>query len=335
MPSDSSRSRAGTLIAIGGAEDKLGNRTILSRFVQLAGGSSARVAVISTASSLRHEITELYRSLFLELGAAEVHPMHPSTRAEAEAPEMVAAVRGATGVFLTGGNQLRLSMVVQATSLGRALVEAHQRGAVIGGTSAGASALSTHMVAFGRPGETPRQRMGQLSVGLGLLPGVIVDQHFGQRNRIGRLLTLVAQSPGQLGLGLDEDTAAVIAPDGVLEVLGKGAVTIVDGTDVVSDAFEVHRSRPILVSGAVVHSLPPGYRFDLAKRALLPRLQSLPAVEATPPDRVRVRRRPASPGRATAARRLAQAVDAEGAADRIPRRPGRGKDGRAGEEASQ
>jgi cyanophycinase len=330
MPSDPPRSRAGTLIAIGGAEDKLGNRTILSRFVQLAGGSSARIAVISTASSLGHEITELYRGLFLELGAAEVHPVHPSTRAEAEGPEVVTAVRGATGVFLTGGNQLRLSMVVQATSLGRALVEAHQRGAVIGGTSAGASALATHMVAFGRPGETPRQRMGQLSVGLGLLLGVIVDQHFGQRNRIGRLLTLVAQSPGQLGLGLDEDTAAVISPDGVLEVLGKGAVTIVDGTDVVSDAFEVRRSRPILVSGAVVHSLPPGYRFDLAKRALLPRLQSLPAVEPTPPAR-----RPASPGRAPAARRLAQAVDAEGAADRLPHRPGLGKDGRSGEEASQ
>jgi len=174
--------------------------------------------------------------------------------------------------------------------------------------------------------------MGQLSVGLGLLPGVIVDQHFGQRNRIGRLLALVAQSPGQLGLGLDEDTAAVITGDGVLEVLGKGAVTLVDGSGVVSDAFEVRQSRPILVSGAVVHSLPPGYRFDLTKRALLPRLQSLPAAEeqrqpAREPGR-------ASPRRAPAARRLAQAIDTEGAADRIPRRAGSGER-HAGEEASQ
>jgi len=318
-------------MAIGGAEDKLGNKTILHRFVQLAGGASARIAVISTASSLGHEITELYLGLFRELGAAEVHGLRPSTRAEARAPEAVEAVRGATGVFMTGGNQLRLSMVVEATSLGRALVEAHERGAVIGGTSAGASALSTHMVSFGRPGETPSQRMGQLGVGLGLLPGVIVDQHFGQRNRIGRLLTLVAQSPGQLGLGLDEDTAAVITADGVLEVLGKGAVTIVDGSDVVSDAFEVRQSRPILVSGAVVHSLPPGYRFDLAKRALLPRLQSLPAVEEARP----ARRRPASQRRVPATRRLAQAVDAEGAADRIRRRADPHPDDHAGEEASQ
>jgi cyanophycinase len=297
-------------MAIGGAEDKLGSRIILSRFVQLAGGPAARIAVVSSASSLGPEIAELYRSLFLELGAARVEGLRPTTRAEADAPEAAAAVLGATGVFMTGGNQLRLSMVVEGTRLGRALVQAHARGAVIGGTSAGASALSAYMVAFGRPGETPKQRMGQLSVGLGLLPGVIVDQHFGQRNRIGRLLTLVAQSPGQLGMGLDEDTAAVITGDGVLEVLGKGAVTIVDGADVVSDAFEVRQSRPILVSGAVVHSLPPGYRFDLGRRALLPRLQSLPAAAPA---------RPAS-GRRVPAVRLAKAVDAEGAADRI-RRP--------------
>jgi cyanophycinase len=268
-------SPAGVLMAIGGAEDKLGDKAVLSRFVQLAGGAEARILVVSSASSQRDLLTDLYRAVFTELGAAAVDALHALDREQAERPEAAAAIERATGVFLTGGNQLRLAMVVADTAAGRALTAAYAGGAVVAGTSAGASALAEHMVAFGRPGETPRQRMGQLSAGLGLLPGVVIDQHFGQRNRIGRLLALVAQSPGLLGLGVDEDTAAVIGPDGVLEVIGRGAVTVVDGSSVVSDAYEVRQHRPMLVSGAVLHSLPPGYRFDLAKRTLLPRLTSL------------------------------------------------------------
>jgi cyanophycinase len=268
-------SAAGVLMAIGGAEDKLGDKAILARFVELAGGRDARIVVVSSASSKGEEITDLYRAIFTELGAAEVESLKALTREQAERPEAAAAIAQASGVFLTGGNQLRLAMVVADTGAGRALTEAYARGAVVAGTSAGASALAEHMVAFGRPGETPRQRMGQLSAGLGLLPGVVIDQHFGQRNRIGRLLSLVAQSPGLLGVGVDEDTAAVIGPDSVLEVMGRGAVTVVDGSNVVSDAYEVRQHRPILVSGAVLHSLPPGYRFDLAKRTLLPRLKAL------------------------------------------------------------
>jgi cyanophycinase len=176
---------------------------------------------------------------------------------------------------MTGGNQLRLSMVVSGTRLGAALVDAHRRGVVVGGTSAGASALSAYMVAFGGPGEVPKQRLAHMAAGLGLLPGAVVDQHFTQRNRLGRLLLLVAESPSQLGIGIDEDTAAVIGPDGVLEVLGKGTVTVVDGSRAQSDAFEVRARRPVLVSGVVLHALPPGYRFDLGARVLLPRLQAV------------------------------------------------------------
>jgi cyanophycinase len=275
MASDTNRAGAGVLVAIGGAEDKLGHRTILNRFVQLAGGGRARIAVIATASSLGDEILGLYRRVFTDLGAAEVMPLRPATREEAEAPGPAETVARATGVFMTGGNQLRLSMVVAGTRLGAALVDAHRRGVVVGGTSAGASVLSTHMVAFGGPGEVPKQRLAHMSAGLGLLPGVVVDQHFTQRNRLGRLLLLVAESPSQLGIGVDEDTAAVIGPDGVLEVVGKGTVTVVDGSRAQSDAFEVRARRPVLVSGVVLHALPPGYRFDLGARVLLPRLQAV------------------------------------------------------------
>ena len=277
MPSRPVRPAAGVLMAIGGAEDKLGARAILAQFVRLAGGPDARIAVLATASALGDEIVELYRGLFAELGAARVAALRPVDRQQAQAPEPAVAVADATGVFMTGGNQLRLSMVVAGTRLGAALLDAHRRGAVVGGTSAGASALSSHMVAFGGPGETPKQRLAHMAAGLGLLPGVLIDQHFTQRNRLGRLLLLVASSPSQLGIGIDEDTAAVVTPDGVLEVIGKGTVTVVDGSRAQSDAFEVRARRPVLVSGVVLHALPPGYRFDLRARVLLPRLQAVPA----------------------------------------------------------
>jgi cyanophycinase len=314
MTSDATPPGAGVLLAIGGAEDKLGPKTILNRFVQLAGGRAARIAVLATASSLGDEIVDLYRRVFAELGAAEVQALRPVTREEADGDGPAAAVDRATGVFMTGGNQLRLSMVVAGTRLGAALLDAHRRGAVIGGTSAGASALSTHMVAFGGPGEVPKQRLAHMAAGLGLLPGVVVDQHFTQRNRLGRLLLLVAESPGQLGIGIDEDTAAVIGPDGVLDVVGKGTVTVVDGARAQSDAFEVRARRPVLVSGVVLHALPPGSRFDLVARKLLPRLRALPG------DRRSTAGTDPSPA---GNRRVARRVAAEGADDRAAGRSAR------------
>jgi cyanophycinase len=256
-------------MVIGGAEDKLKNKVILQRFIHLARGDQARIVVVSTASSLGEAATDLYRQLFTQLGAKTVSGLRPLTRVEANEPAMAKTLEGATGIFLTGGNQLRLSSVVGGTKLGAAILAAHERGVVVAGTSAGASAVSTHMVAFGASGATPKHRMVQISAGLGLLKGVVVDQHFEQRTRLGRLLAVVAQSPSLVGLGLDEDTAAVVNADQTLEVIGKGAVTIVDGSHVVTDAFNTKGYRPMMVSGAVLHSLPSGQRFDLMARKLL------------------------------------------------------------------
>jgi len=161
--------------------------------------------------------------------------------------------------------------VIGGTRLGSAILDAHGRGIVVAGTSAGASAVATHMMAFGSSGATPKNRMAHVSVGLGLLVNVVVDQHFEQRTRLGRLLAVVAQSPSLIGLGLDEDTAAVIDADDILEVIGRGAVTIVDGSDVITDAFRTTGHKPIMVSNARLHSLPSGYRFDLRARRVLPR----------------------------------------------------------------
>jgi cyanophycinase len=274
--------RTGHLIVIGGAEDKIRDRVILGRFVALAGGSTARIAVVATASSFAVEVGERYREVFSDLGAARVDPILAQARPEANDVSHAALVDGATGIFLTGGNQLRLSSTIGGTRLSRAIEERYHDGAVVAGTSAGASALSTHMIAFGASGLTPKQRMAQISAGLGLLPGVIIDQHFQQRNRLGRLLALVAQNPSLLGIGIDEDTAGVVTPDHVFEVIGRGSVTIVDGTAAETDAWEVSGHRPLMISNVVMHSLPAGYRFDLRRRVRIatPALRSLAAGEA-------------------------------------------------------
>jgi len=260
----------GPVMVIGGAEDKLGERVILSRFVQLAGGDQAQIAVISTASSLGDAATELYRQVFARVGVGKVIGLRPENREEANDPRMVEALKDVTGIFMTGGNQLRLSSVIGGTKLGAAILDAHGRGVVVAGTSAGASAVATHMMAFGSSGATPKHRMANVSVGLGLVVNVVIDQHFEQRTRLGRLLAVVAQSPTLIGLGLDEDTAAIIDANDVLEVIGRGSVTIVDGTDVITDAFQTTGHKPMMVSNARLHSLPSGYRFDLRARRVLP-----------------------------------------------------------------
>lgn len=272
----------GTVIVIGGAEDKVRDRVILGRFVALAGGADARIAVISTASSLGPEAGERYREVFGELGAKTVHPLHAVTRAQANDEAAALAVRDATGIFLTGGNQLRLASTIGGTRLAAAILERFRAGAVVAGTSAGASALSSHMIAFGASGATPKQRMAQIAAGLGLLPGVIVDQHFQQRNRLGRLLSLIAQNPSLVGLGVDEDTAGIVGPDHVLEVIGRGSITVIDGAGSETDAWDVRGHRPLMISNVVLHSLPAGYRFDLRRRIRVaaPVLRALPGGEA-------------------------------------------------------
>ena len=268
---------------IGGAEDKLHRRGILTDFVAASGGPDARIVVIPAASSLGDEVVEVYDALFRRLGAGEVIACRPESREEAHDPDLVKLVDEATGVFMTGGNQLKLSAVICGTPVGEAVVRAHQRGAVVGGTSAGASIQSSHMVAFGPGGATPKQRMTQVAAGLGLLRTTVIDQHFDQRNRYGRLLMIVSQSPELLGIGVDEDTCATVTVEDeheVLRVSGRGAVTILDPARVVTNAYEAKRSSPLLASGIVLHVLPAGAAYDLNDRALVQRTPTVSAKDA-------------------------------------------------------
>lgn len=255
-------------MAIGGAEDKLRDKVILRAFLALAGGAQARVAIVPAASSIEHA-GERYKALFYELGADQVEVVFLADRADANGDAPLELLADTTGIFLTGGNQMRLAAMVGGTKVERMVRERHLAGAVVAGTSAGASILSSHMVAFGASGPVPRLRMAQMTAGFGLIPEAIVDQHFRQRDRFGRLLALVAASPALLGVGVDEDTAALFDADGVLEILGRHSVTVIDGTHLVSDVFQVKGHGGITVSNAILHLLTPGRRFDTRARRLV------------------------------------------------------------------
>lgn len=271
----------GIVLPIGGAEDKLGRMTILRDVVRLAGGANARIVVLSTASSLGDEITRAYLDLFTQLGVADVAGIRPESREQAQDAAQAELVGRATAVFMTGGNQVKLSTLVVGTALGDAIVAAHRRGALVAGTSAGASICSEHMVSFGSGGTTPKFRVGQVSQGLGLVPNAIVDQHFTQRNRFGRLYALVAANPHQLGIGIDEDTAAMISPDGRMEVRGRGVVTVVDGGELITTAYTATGTQPLLLSNLRVHTLPRGAVFDLTTRRLVT-APGLPEADGAP-----------------------------------------------------
>jgi cyanophycinase len=255
-------------MAIGGAEDKFRERTILSTFMALSGMADARIVIIPTASSIE-TAGERYKAIFLEFGARSAHIAFVHDRAHANEAEWNTVFAGATGIFITGGNQLRLSTRLGGTLVEQEIKRAWSGGATVAGTSAGASILSSHMVAFGASGPTPRQRMAQMVGGFGLVDQAVIDQHFRQRDRTGRLMSLVAGSPGLLGVGVDEDTAAVFGSEGTIDVVGRHSVTIIDGSRMYTDYPDVRGYGEITVSGAVIHSLTAGRRFDTHNRRMM------------------------------------------------------------------
>ena len=261
--------RRGFIVPIGGAEAKVRDRAILTRFVDLCGGEDARIAVIPTASQLE-ETGSRYEALFDDIGVAYVRDFPFRSRADCESEEWLDDLSKSTGVFLTGGNQLRLSTMLGGTRVGHMLRDLSANGAHIAGTSAGAAFLSEHMIAFGAEGPSPRANMVTLAPGLGLTNRLIVDQHFRERDRIGRLMTAVGYNPFALGLGLDEDTAAFIGPDDVFEVAGSGSVTILDPSELEYSSMDsAYQSEPVCIVGLKLHVLTDGWRFDISTREAL------------------------------------------------------------------
>ncbi|HSY45295.1 MAG TPA: cyanophycinase [Steroidobacteraceae bacterium] len=256
----------GWIVPIGGAENKENDRRILERFVRCSGGAAADLVVIPTASRV-HETGERYEQLFRELGAARVTVMDFDTRRDCQEQGRLERIGQASGIFFTGGNQLRVTTLLGGTPVAKLIRLRNARGVTVGGTSAGASILSEHMIAAGDEGSSMIAGSVRLAPGLGLTNRFIIDQHFRQRDRLGRLLTALAYNPFSVGIGLDEDTAAFIGPDETVEVEGSGAVTIVDGADVTYSSIDsVEEGQPVCMLGLRLHLLVAGATFNLHTR---------------------------------------------------------------------
>lgn len=253
------------LLIIGGAEDKEGPCRILRDFLELA-GEKPKLVVVSTASQKSSQVGSSYHRLFRELGAESVEVLELSCRKHAQSSVSTKLIAEADGVFFTGGDQLRLTSLLCGTSVHQGILDSLARGVVVAGTSAGASAMSSTMIVGGLDEVEPQRGAVSLAAGLGLLPEAVIDQHFAQRGRIGRLLMAVAQSPHLLGIGIDEDTA-IFVEDHEAQVMGSGAVTILDGRGLdYVNVSELAPNEPLALTDILLHILPQGYKFDLAAR---------------------------------------------------------------------
>ena len=253
----------GWIIPIGG---RLLDDEILDRFIALSGGPDARIAVIPTASS-EPDIGTFYERVFARHRVASAKSLHFEHRIDCDDKDWLEWLASATGIFIAGGNQLKLTSTLGGTLAAKLLRARNAAGVPVAGTSAGAAFLSEHMIAYGEEGATPRAGMVTMCAGLGLTNRVIVDQHFRQRERLGRLLTALAYNPFAIGLGVDEDTAAFIGPDDMIEVFGSGVVTVVDPQDVeTSSIADAKPGDTLTLVGVKVHSLSAGATFDLDTR---------------------------------------------------------------------
>lgn len=257
--------RTGHLVIIGGNENRKSDMVILDRFVALAGGPDAKIFVLTTASNEHDEMWALYEKAFTKLGVRHLATSNIKNRDDACDEATAAQLFEADGIFMTGGDQKRLMALIGGTRIDHAMHRAlRDRGVCIGGTSAGASVMSEHMLFDGSKDLLPQKGSVHLGAGLGLVRRVIFDQHFSERQRLGRLLSAVAQNPYLLGAGIDENTALIVRPGHGVEVIGDGAVTLIDGREMLSNFAEVQNQETLELADVRLHLLPAGVGYDLA-----------------------------------------------------------------------
>lgn len=260
---------SGKLVIIGGAEDHKRHCTILKTVLDLSGENRPNVAVIAAASSDPGRAGKDYEKVFSELGAGPVRILKLDSRQSARDPDAAGCLEAAV-IFITGGDQLRLTSILGGTDLLNKLHQRFAEGVVLAGTSAGASAMSCTMIVGGSGRVPPQRSLSELSPGLSFLPQVLIDQHFAQRGRFGRLLAMVALNPSLIGLGIDEDTAVIVREQRFLEVIGSFGVTVVDGSALVhSNISETAPRETLTLSSFNLHTLARGARFDLQERRLV------------------------------------------------------------------
>ncbi len=259
--------KQGILVIIGGAEDKSNDCDILKRTAELAGGKDGKIIVLTVATDYPSQVGKEYKNLFSKIGVCNIDTLHIETREDSNDPERQQRLNGATCLFFTGGDQLKITSLIGGTAIEKLIKDGFSSGLVIAGTSAGASVMSETMITSGVDDEAPKRCTVKMAPGLGLIRGVVIDQHFAQRGRIGRLLAAVAQNPNVLGIGLDEDTAIIVKPNNTFEVIGSNAVTILDGIH--SNYSNVSESRPddiLAMTDITLHILPQNHEFDLSNR---------------------------------------------------------------------
>jgi cyanophycinase len=266
------------VMAIGGAEDKIRGRQILQAFFERSGGQDATIAVIPSASREPESMGQLYSDIFMEMGVKAVEVFLVTERHHSEAPDTLARLEQCSGVFLSGGDQLRLCSLLDETPLIQQLrSQVWQGKTVLAGTSAGAAVLGQQMIASGGSGEPPNRSLVDMATGLSIIPEAIVDQHFYNRNRLARLISAIAAYPDKLGIGVDEDTCALFEADGLIQVMGKGAVTIVDPRDITHTSYDsADMTDPLSIYNLRIHVLSHGDCYDLHKRQALSKRLGLP-----------------------------------------------------------
>ncbi|NJL01898.1 MAG: cyanophycinase [Spirulinaceae cyanobacterium RM2_2_10] len=256
------------IFAIGGAEDKVHGREILQAFFQRSGGHKAAIAIVPSASREPAIIGERYRHIFGDMGAAQIEIFDIRDRDQASDEQYLKYVEECTGVFLTGGDQLRLCGLLAETPIMERIRERGQTGEIaLAGTSAGAAVMGHHMIGGGGSGESPNRSLVDMTMGLGIVPEVVVDQHFHNRNRMARLLSAIAIHPDRLGIGIDEDTCAMFEQDGWFQILGRGTVTVIDAQALShTNQLDADVGDPLSLHSLRLHVLCHGDRFHLHQR---------------------------------------------------------------------
>lgn len=249
----------GSLVIIGGGEDRTKDKVVLKRFVQLTRQSDPKIVVLTAASAYHDEMWGMYDRAFADLGVKHRQGIALSSREDACQPEVAEAILQADGIFMSGGDQRRLLSIIGGTSVDAAMHTAFKdRGVCVGGTSAGASAMSEHMLAEGAAKDQVTRGGVSLGAGLGFIQRAVIDQHFSERHRLSRLLTVVAQNPYLLGIGIDEDTALVIRRGHGFEVIGEGAVTLIDGRHMACNYLDTKDKELMELINVRLHLLPAG-----------------------------------------------------------------------------
>lgn len=259
----------GNLLIIGGAEDKWGQSKVLKHAIEMCGGTDSKIMVLTTATQKPEEVGAEYRKVFTRLGVHSIDVLNIDNRVHANNDDTAQKISAASGVFFTGGDQLRITSILGGTKTVTALFDLYKKGVPIIGTSAGASVMSSVMIVDGNSNSAARKCTLGMSPGLGFMEQVIIDQHFEQRGRLGRLLVGVAQNPSVLGIGIDEDTAIKVYSNASFEVVGTNCVTIIDGQSIQeSNVSELAPEEIIALSNVTIHVLPNGFGYDLSQKKI-------------------------------------------------------------------